>query len=159
MMVRKYSRYVQIVMYLTRLMFTAVHNIPKYNTELLAIWRSRSCCTSLSWLQLSSNMGLSCYNESRQLPPLHHLEMMVEQKFPLSGNQIPKCHSANFLLGMLPALFRLHQWTYDEKSHYIEVVQGAIFMEQNMRFWLAIGSVFIEKTNHRFTGGALPSFR
>jgi hypothetical protein len=33
-------------------------------------------------------MGLSCYNESRQLPPLHHLEMMVEQKFPLSGNQL-----------------------------------------------------------------------
>jgi len=61
------------------------------------------------------------------LSPLHHLEMMVEQKFPLSGNQLMQCHSAKILLVMLPASFRLHQWTYDEKSHYIEVVQGAIF--------------------------------
>ena len=54
--------------------------------------------------------------------------MMVEQKFPLSGNQLMQCHSAKILLVMLPASFRLHQWTYDEKSHYIEVVQqGAIF--------------------------------
>ena len=81
-------------MYLTRLMFTAVHNIHKYNAELLVVWRSRSFCTSLSWLQLACNMGLSCYNESRLLlSPLHHLEMMVEQEFPLSGDQTWRCYS------------------------------------------------------------------
>ena len=26
-----------------------------------------------------------------------------------------------------------------DQSHYIEVAQGAIFMEQNMRFWLILG--------------------
>ena len=31
------------------------------------------------------------------------------------------------------------------QSHYIEVAQGAIFMEQNMRFELILGSVAILK--------------
>ena len=108
-------------MYLTRLMFTtAVHNIHNDNPEHLVVCRSRSFCTSWSLFALCRDMGLSIKDyQSKLLPPLHHLEMMVEQKFPLSGNQLHQCHSVLFLLVMLPALFRLHQWTYDEKSHYV----------------------------------------
>ena len=35
------------------------------------------------------------------------------------------------------------------RSHYINVLQGAIFMEQNMRFWLILGWLAILKKMSR----------
>ena len=36
---------------------------------------------------------------------------------------------------------------HSDQSHYIEVAQGAIFMEQNMRFGLVLGRLSILKKN------------
>jgi hypothetical protein len=51
----------------------------------------------------------------------------------------------NIKVGQVMSLCKLSSLTASKQSHYIEVAQGDIFMEQKMRFWLVLGRLAILK--------------
>jgi hypothetical protein len=54
------------------------------------------------------------------------------------------------LLSIIKAILLIQMnglYLVSTQSHYIEVAQGAIFMEQNMRFGLILGRLVILKEN------------